>query len=93
VEQLFSTRSGKNLKPIFDLFLRTTDKLQIQVQQKKADEFDIQLLNLQMELPLEVLTAEGIKRIMVGTKPVRIKSSSLPEMDPNGYYLKRVIIE
>jgi len=93
VEQHFSKASGKNLKPLFDHFLRTPDKLDIAVRQLDHNRFALSLVNLDMEIPVEVVTADGKKRMMLGKKTVEVTSATLPVVDPNVYYLKRVIIE
>jgi aminopeptidase N len=93
VEQLFSKRSGANLKPLFDLFLRTIQKLEVHVRAMPNDQYKIQLDNIDMSLPMDVLTDKGLKRIMVSKKPVTVKSTILPQIDPDTYYIKKLIIE
>jgi aminopeptidase N len=93
VEALFSKASGKNLKPLFDLFLRTTNKLEISIKQKELTKFSIRLENLDMDLPLDMVTSEGPKRLIAGKTAQEITSTTLPVIDPKVYYLKKVIIE
>ncbi|MBL7703585.1 MAG: M1 family metallopeptidase [Ferruginibacter sp.] len=90
VEQLFSKASGKNLKPLFDFYLRTTKKLEITVQQNGFNEYRIKSTNLPMPLPIDVLTDEGTKQVMLEDKWVKISSSFPPVVDGNAYYLKTV---
>ena len=93
VEKLFSKESGQDLKPLFDLFLRTTEKLEIHVSLTKVDEYELKLLNLSRSLPLEVQTSDGVERIEIGPKPVTFRTKEQPIIDPNVYYFKKVIVE
>ncbi|HEV7782913.1 MAG TPA: M1 family metallopeptidase, partial [Chitinophagaceae bacterium] len=93
VEQLFSKRSGSNLKPLFDLFLRTIQKLEVHVTATRNDQYRVQLDNIDMPLPVDILTDNGIQRTMLSKKPVTIRSTVLPQIDPDTYYIKKVILE
>ena len=90
VEQLFSKASGKNLKPLFDFYLRTTKKLEITVLQTGYNEYGIKATNLPMPLPIDVLTDAGTKQIMLSDKLIKISSNFTPVIDGKGYYLKTV---
>ncbi|HLK29399.1 MAG TPA: M1 family metallopeptidase [Puia sp.] len=93
VEQFFSTASGKNLKPLFDFYLRTVNKLEVHVQRTKMDKYLVQLTNIDMPLPLDISTSSGTQKLIVDKKGVEITSATLPEIDPDMYYLKKVIFE
>jgi aminopeptidase N len=93
VLKLFEISSGKSLKSLFDLFLRTTNKLEVSVKQIKPTEYRLQILNLDMTLPMEVSTDAGVRKIILGKDPVVITSATLPLIDPKVYYLKKVILE
>ncbi len=93
VEKLFSKASGKDLKPLFDLFLRTPNKLDISVKQKDANKYSISLTNLDMSIPVDIQTNEGTRRLTIGKNPLEFSSTTPPVIDPHVYYLKRVIIE
>jgi aminopeptidase N len=93
VEQFFSNASGKDLKPLFDFYLRTVQKLEVHVQRTKIDKYLVQLTNIDMALPLDILTSSGTQKLIVDKKGVEITSSILPEIDPDMYYLKKVISE
>jgi aminopeptidase N len=90
VEQLFCKAAGKNLKPLFDFYLRTTKKLEITVLQTGYHEYSIKATNLPMPLPIDVLTDTGTQQIMLGDKLIKISSSFPPVVDAKGYYLKTV---
>ena len=90
VEQLFSKASGKDLKPLFDFYLRTTKKLEILIKQTGFNEYSIRCTNLPMPLLIDVLTDTGSKQIPLTTTWTKVKSTSLPVVDANGHYLKTV---
>jgi len=93
VEKLFSTAYGKSLKPLFDLYLRTTNKLEISLRQTGEDTYKVQLVNLDYEIPIDVVTSTGKQKIVISKTPVTITSTSLPMLDQDVYYLKKVIVE
>jgi len=93
VEQYFSEKSGMNLKPLFDLYIYSVNKLEVHVQQKRNNTYLIQLQNMSMPLPMDITTDAGTKRMLVDTKGITITSKTLPVIDDNTYYLKKIIIE
>ncbi len=93
IEEVFTNASRINLKPVFDLYLRTTEKLDISVKQTGATEYSIKLLNFNDPLPLDIQTTKGNERMMVDEKGIKVKSDITPIVDPDVYYLKRVILE
>jgi aminopeptidase N len=93
LEQFFSLQSDINLKPLFDLYLRTVNKLVVHVKQQRDNKYLIQLQNMSIRLPMEITTDAGTKKIMVDTKGVVVESKTLPVIDPNMFYLKKIIIE
>lgn len=90
VEHYFSQRSGINLKPLFDLYLRTTNKLEVNVRKVDQDHYAIRFNNMPMTLPLEVTTSDGTKRLMISEKDQVIMSTSEPVIDPRMCYLSTV---
>lgn len=93
VEALFSMAAGQDLGPLFDFFLRTTQKLEFLVKDTGDGEYEISLINYDHLLPVEIQTSEGRQRIIVSKDKLKIKSAVLPVIDPDVYYLKRVILE
>jgi aminopeptidase N len=93
VQQLFSNASGKNLEPLFTLFLRTTNLLQVGVKKIANNQYTIKLLNLDMQIPLEVKTSAGLKTIIINQQAYTIISNTRPVIDPRGFYLNRVIYQ
>ena len=93
VQKLFSDASGKDLKPLFDLFIRSVNKLEVQVKQTDKETYSIQVKNLAMTIPMEIQTSEGVKVFTLDDKKLTVRSTSLPVIDPKVFYLKRVILE
>lgn len=93
VEKLFSKSFGKNLEPLFHLMLYTTNKLEFGVRQTAENKFQVKLLNLEMALPLEIMTDTGIQKVVIDKKGISITSSSYIQIDPKGFYLKKIMME
>ncbi|MGZ3834742.1 MAG: M1 family metallopeptidase [Mucilaginibacter sp.] len=93
VEQFFTKEAGRNLKPLFDLYLRTTDKLEIHIKQLPNNKYLVQLQNNNIPLPLDIATDAGTERIMIDSKGIKIESKTIPVIDPEVFYIKKVIIE
>lgn len=93
VEQLFSGAHGKSLKPLFQLFLYTTDKLEIHVRQTGDDKYLVKLLNMDMPLPVEIITDAGSNRMTLDKKGTIVTSKTPIQVDPNVFYLKKLIME
>ena len=82
-----------DLKPLFDLYLRTTNKLEVVVRKVNGKQYAIRLSQMPLTLPLEVVSATGTRRMMVSDKEVIVESASRPVIDPNVYYLTNVRYE
>jgi aminopeptidase N len=93
VERLFSKESGKSLKPLFDLYLRTIQKVEVNVKQLSDTTYQVRLNNLDGSWPFEVETPQGVKKEMLDKKGITVTSHSWPLIDPKMFYLKRVIQE
>lgn len=79
--------SGKDLDGFFNLYLYTTDLPKLKISKKNKDTYAISLQGIGFEMPLEIETSEGIKRLEVGKKGVEIKSASAPVVDPKGWFM------
>ena len=93
VQKLFSEAAGKDLKPLFDFYLYTTQKLEVRVRQTGEDKYTVQLLNFDAPLPIDIQTDAGIQRTTVDKKGVQVTSKSMVLVDPKVYYMKKVIYE
>ena len=88
VEKLFTAASGKDLKPLFDFYLRTNKKLEIAIKQTGYHKFKVLSPNLPMPLDIDVLTNNGTHKITLSRKGVMVFSDFTPVIDPKGYYFK-----
>lgn len=93
VEHLFSKSSGKDLKPLFDFYLRTTDVLSFSVKETAYQTYTITLQNYFMNLPIDIQTDTGRTRMEMGKEPLVIKSKTPPVIDGDGNYLKKILIQ
>ena len=78
---------------MFNLFLRTTNKLEIYVKQMPNANYQISLMNVDMSLPLKSIIDKGQQTIRVTKKAITIKGTTLPVIDPDRYYLTKIVIE
>lgn len=93
VEQFFSKECGRDLKPLFDLYLRSINKLDIHVQKARNDSYLIQLQNISIALPIQVTTDAGTKQMIIDSKGIKVTSKTTPVIDTDVFYLKKVISE
>jgi len=93
VEQLFSKASGADLSQLFRMYLYTTEKLSVHVQQTGLGQYMIKLDNIDMALPFEVTTNTGTERKVIDKKGITINSTTLPLIDTRTFYFKRVVYE
>ena len=93
VEQLFSQASRMNLKPLFDFYLRTVQKLEVHVKAMPNNQYKMELQNFDGALPLDIVTDKGKERLTIDKHGIIVKSAVQPQIDPDCYYLKKLIIE
>ncbi|WP_336517696.1 M1 family metallopeptidase [Pollutibacter soli] len=90
VEKHFSKAAQKNLKPFFDQFLRTTNLFEFTITKLSANQYQIEAVNIPMEIPLEISTSNGIQKINCTAGKFSIASNDFPVIDPRAWYLKKV---
>jgi len=93
VEDLFTKAYGKSLRPLFHLYLYTTDKVEIHVRQTGDEKYFIKLLNVAMSLPMDIVTHEGKQKLVVDKTGIWVTSKTGIQVDPDVFYLKKVIFE
>ena len=93
VEKLFSTATGKDLKPFFDFFLRTTNVLDITVKEVGFQKFQIKQNNFFMPLPFEITANGQTKRTIIPSEGIIVNSALVPQVDARGNYLKKVTLQ
>ena len=93
VQGLFSQAAHTDLSPLFQLYLYTTQKLEIHVVQTGPTKYLIRSVNIGMPLPVEVTTIKGTSRLMIDTTGATVESDMAPVIDSRGFYLKKLIYE
>ena len=93
VEKLFSTAAGKDLKPFFDFFLRTTNVLDITVKEVGFQKFQIKQNNFFMPLPFEITANGQTTRTIIPSEGIMVNAVTPPGVDAKGFYLKKVTIQ
>ncbi len=89
----FSKQSKRDLKPLFDFYLRTTNRLEFEVRKTRVNTYMISINNAPIDLQLEVLTADGLNAVKLKAgknEPIKIVSKTQPVVDPRGWYFKKV---
>lgn len=93
IEKLFSTASGKDLKPFFDFYLRTTNVLDISIKEVGFQKFQIKVNNSFMTLPFEITANGKTLRTNISSEGIIIQSALPPQVDAKGFYLKKTTIQ
>ena len=93
VEKLFSTAAGKDLKPFFDFFLRTTNVLDITVKEVGFQKYQIKQNNFFMPLPLEITANGQTARTIIPSEGIMVNAATPPQVDAKGFYLKKVTLQ
>lgn len=92
VEKLFSTSSGKNLKPFFDFYLKTTDVFDVNVKEIGFQKYQVKIKNFFMPLPFDIIANDKINKVIIPVEGIIINSEYAPQIDPKGFYLKKITI-
>jgi len=91
VEQLFSKRSGKDLKPFFDFYLRTINKLNVDVTKTGDSNYTILTNNAPIPMRIEITTNTGIQTVLLEkNKPFVISSETSPILDAGDNFLSNI---
>ncbi|HEY4323286.1 MAG TPA: M1 family metallopeptidase [Mucilaginibacter sp.] len=93
VGHFFSTAAGRDLKPLFDLYLYTINKLEVHVKQMPNNKYMVSLQNMSIPLPMDITTDVGTKRMTVDSKGLLVESKTLPLIDQDCFYIKKVTFE
>jgi len=92
VEKLFSTASGKDLKPFFDFYLRTTDILDLDIKEIGFQKYQLKINNFFMPIPMEITANGKTNRMVIPKEGITVSSATSPQLDAKGFYLKKVTI-
>jgi aminopeptidase N len=93
VEKLFSTASGGNLKPFFDFYLKTTNVLDINVKEIGFQKYQIKINNFFMPLPFDIISNDKLNKTIIPADGIVINSIYAPQIDPKGFYLKKITMQ
>jgi aminopeptidase N len=93
VEKLFSSAAGKNLQPFFDFYLRTTNVLDVHVKEIGFQKYQVKINNFFMPLPFDITANDKTSRLVIPAEGIVVNSVSPPQVDPKGYYLKKLTIQ
>jgi aminopeptidase N len=93
VESLFSKAAGKNLKPFFDFYLRTTNVIDVNVKEIGFQKYQIKINNFFMPLPFDIISNDKLNKTIITAEGIVINSTYAPQIDPKGFYLKKITMQ
>ncbi len=93
VEKLFSNASGIDLKPFFDFYLRTNHVIEVNVKEIGFQKYQIKINNFFMPLPFDIMANDRSGKMVIPAEGIVVKSVSPPQVDPGGFYLKKITIQ
>ncbi len=86
---LINAKSGKDLTPVFDLYVYSTDLPSIEVKEVQ-DGYTVRMINLDLELPYEI-EVDGTTRVYpLGKEAIFFETDTMPEVDPRRWYMSVV---
>ena len=87
--ELVNKNSGKDFSSFFNFYLETTDLLDVVVDSIAIGQWEVSIPNINFEIPMELEIDCKIQKIILGNKPVLIKSDSEIVVDPHRWYLHK----
>lgn len=93
VEKLFSAAAGKDLKPLFDFYLRTINVIEVNVKEIGFQKYQIKINNFFMPLPFDITANDKTNRLLIPKEGIVVNSALPPQVDAKGFYLKKVTIQ
>ena len=93
VEKLFSRASGKDLQPFFDFYLRTTQVIDVNVKEIGFQKYQLKITNFFMPLPFDIIANDKTSKMVIPAEGLVINSATAPQIDPKGFYLKKLTIQ
>jgi hypothetical protein len=55
-----------------------------------SEQYMISIPNISFDIPMDVVTAGTIRRMLLGPQPVQVSSPDMPVADPQNWYLKKM---
>lgn len=93
VEKLFSRASGKDLQPFFDFYLRTTQVIDVNVKEIGFQKYQLKITNFFMPLPFDIVANDKTNKMVIPAEGLVVNSATAPQIDPKGFYLKKLTIQ
>ena len=93
VEKLFSRASGKDLQPFFDFYLRTTQVIDVNVKEIGFQKYQLKITNFFMPLPFDIVANDKTSKMVIPADGLVVNSATAPQIDPKGFYLKKLTIQ
>ena len=93
VEQLFSKESKQDLKPFFDFYTKSNEFFDVTVKETGYQTYLIKINNYFYPLPIDITTSTGTERKTIDKSGLTVKSAIPPQVDPKGFYLKKISIQ
>jgi aminopeptidase N len=81
--------SGKDLNDFFQLYLYTNTIPEVVVRKKGKNRFAIHIPNIDFNIPMDIKTSAGSKRVELSSTPTLVQSDTPVIVDPEGWYLKQ----
>jgi aminopeptidase N len=78
-----------DLQKFVNFYFLGTNLPQLKITKKRKSGFEVSLKGIDFQIPVEIKTSTGIERVILGSKPVLIKSQTYLDVDPRGWLLLR----
>jgi aminopeptidase N len=79
--------SKQDLSGFFEMYLKSIRVPKVKVKKKGKRGYEVSLPNINFSMPVAIRTSNGLERHVLSSKPVLVVSSTLVEVDPEGWYL------
>ncbi len=89
-EDFINFFSDDNIADLLRFYLYTTELPIIQVKSINDTTFSVFTDNITFNMPVEINCSGGLITAILGAAPVRITSSTIPVIDPQNWYLKKI---
>jgi len=87
--KLVNSNSGKDYSPFFNLFLKTTDLPDVQIDSLGNNKWNVTIPNINFELPMGIDVDGEIVKSILSSESITIEASSRIKVDPIGWFLHK----
>ena len=88
--ELVKKNSAVDYTKFLHTFLYTNELPEIRLRKSGEQEYEIVIPNIDYELPVDIKTDLGETRVVLGSRPLKIRSGMIPVIDEKDWYLKNV---